>query len=90
MRDPCIARKAWLPGTRISNSSLEARWDRAQFAVRGSECASGAKMMWFLILAEGVLAFVAAIAAYLSGYLDGRKDIRAIHAKMVDELRDFE
>jgi hypothetical protein len=46
--------------------------------------------MWFLILAEGGVAFVAAILAYLSGYLDGRKDIRAIHAKMVDELRDFE
>lgn len=90
MGDPCIAHKAWLPGRCISNSSLEARWDRAHFAPRGRECVSGAKMMRFLILAEGVVAFVAAIAAYLSGYLDGRKEIRAMREKMVEELREFE
>jgi hypothetical protein len=75
---------------RISNSSLEARWERAQFARVAARRVRARKMMWFLVVAEGVAAFVAAIAAYLSGYLDGRKDIRAMRTKMVDELRDFE
>lgn len=46
--------------------------------------------MWILFAAEGLAAIVVAIASYLSGYLDGRRDVRAMRRKMFDELRDFE
>jgi hypothetical protein len=46
--------------------------------------------MRLFFLAEGVVAMVAAVSAYLWGYLDGRAEIRSMREKMCRELRDFE
>jgi len=46
--------------------------------------------MRFFLLVEGVVAMVAAVSAYLWGYLDGRAEIRSMRKKMVRELRDFD
>jgi hypothetical protein len=46
--------------------------------------------MRFFLLAEGVVAMIAAVSAYLWGYLDGRAEIRNMREKMCRELRDFE
>ncbi|MBS0273160.1 MAG: hypothetical protein JSR55_01895 [Proteobacteria bacterium] len=46
--------------------------------------------MRFFVLAEGVVAVVAAVSAYLWGYLDGRAEIRSMREKISREMQDFE
>jgi hypothetical protein len=46
--------------------------------------------MRFFLLAEGMAAIVAAVSAYLWGYLDGRADVRNVWKKTLHEMRDFE
>jgi hypothetical protein len=46
--------------------------------------------MRLFILAEGVAAIIAAVSAYLWGYLDGRAEIRRAREKMFRELQDFD
>ena len=46
--------------------------------------------MRFFLLAEGAVAVIASVSAYLWGYLDGRADIRRMWEKVFHELRDFD
>lgn len=46
--------------------------------------------MRLFLLTEGAVAVVAAVFAYLRGYLDGRADVRGMRQKALRELRDFE
>lgn len=46
--------------------------------------------MRFFLLAEGAAAIVAAVSAYLWGYLDGRAEVRSAWKKMFHEMQDFE
>ena len=46
--------------------------------------------MRFFLLAEGAVAVIASVSAYLWGYLDGRAEIRRMWEKVFHELHDFD